>query len=285
MATVSTVCNSDFIDEETINSHYGELMCLKKTKFGPKTPKNRAYLEGCTLVEGREGLIHVCVLPKGHTGKCAHTFNIFKSSKLTKQIKTRAENAIYSTPGNDDYVFKNRASRLFQFALCDEEGRRIRDKRVKKKCAIPLKDASTPHHLAHAFLDWWVFLYSVPEIRELMKTDELNAYFDKHKAFLVKHFAKFNRKIFDDEGNAICVITRHKLTVRDVADITRDMRKNYSDNDLQMGHNVSRSDAYATIRGCNLLPMTRRGNLVIGEKKFTENEWIEELRSILSPYM
>ncbi len=30
--------------------------------------------------------------------------------------------------------------------------------------------------------------------------------------------------------------------------------------------------------------MTRRGNLIIGEKKFTENAWIDELKAIVSIY-
>ena len=64
--------------------------------------------------------------------------------------------------------------------------------------------------------------------------------------------------------------------------MNRDIRTQRHDTDLQMGHNYPRSDDYITIRGFNLLPQTRRGNMIIGEKIFTESEWLDELKNIIT---
>jgi len=57
------------------------------------------------------------------------------------------------------------------------------------------------------------------------------------------------------------------------------------DTDIQLGHNIPRSDEYITIKGCNLLPMSRRGNLLLGENVFTENKWIYEMKKIVFYYL
>ena len=99
---------------------------------------------------------------------------------------------------------------------------------------------------------------------------------------LIGFYNKFNRRVFDREGDTICCITKNKLTIKDIADLDRDIRFEPHDTDLQLGHNIPRSDKYMTIRGCNIVPMTRRGNLIIGEKIFTSNIWIEELKEIIA---
>ena len=53
---------------------------------------------------------------------------------------------------------------------------------------------------------------------------------------------------------------------------------------VQLGHNYPRSEKYVSIRGENLIPMSRRGNLVIGERIFTQDIWINELKQIVSSY-
>ena len=181
--------------------------------------------------------------------------------------------AIYSTPGNDEYVFKNRSSRLYGYALSTEEGRKIRDKTVKKKIAIPKKDMTTPDLLAQAALDWFIILMSTGDawsyMKESVRDDPLyQAYFGNHKKFLIDYYGSFNRTIFNDDGCTICCVTGHVLTIKDVCDPDRDQRIVIRDTDLQMGHNIPREDNYITIRGCNLLPQTRRGNQLIGENIF-----------------
>ena len=275
-----------------IQNHYETSMCLQVTSFGPdndKAESSNHYLSESIKLPDRENMKHLCILPKGHDGKCKHKFTqIFKKTDLAKKILSSIDLAIYSTPGNDDYVHPNRASRLHANVLSSAEAKKIRDKTVKKRCAIPLKDATSPFLLAQAALDWLVILLCVPGVKEELHDDtqseQWQTYFESHKIFLKNYYTSFNRVIFDDSENTICCITRHKLTLEDVADIGRDVRVDIRDTDLQMGHNIPRSDDYITIRGCNLLPMTRRGNLIIGEKKFTENAWIDELKAIVSIY-
>ena len=155
---------------------------------------------------------------------------------------------------------------------------------MKKHCAIPLKAATTPLLLAQAALDWMTYLFSVPGLRKAALNGEYEAYFRQHKGFLIDYYKKFNREIFNDEGATICAVTGNPLCMDDVVDLERDVRKNPHDNDLQVGHNHPSNDRSITIRGCNLLPMSRRGNLIIGEKIFTENKWIEELKKITQRY-
>jgi len=104
----------------------------------------------------------------------------------------------------------------------------------------------------------------------------------KNKVNLEKKFS--NRKIFSEDGRTMCVIFRKKCTLNDFADPKRDNRTDIRDTDIQMGHNKPRNESYVSIRGENLLPQSRRGNLMIGERVFTENVWIDEFKHITSPY-
>lgn len=276
------------------NVHYTNLMCMNDTKNGPKenTKENEHYLNGVIKLEGRDNLKKKCVLPKGHTGKCCANLNcIFKENETNKKtvekLLSSIELAIFQTPGNDDYVYKNRSQRLYHTVLDSIEEKKIRDKNIKKKCAIPLKDASTPILMAQAYLDWMTYIVNVkgmsgnfnvdaPDYAYIMNMLEVN------KEHLKKVYS--NRQIFNHEGHSICVITKQIINMNDICDPTRDNRVNISDSDIQMGHNCPRSESYVSIRGENLFPMSRRGNLIIGDRIFTEDEWINELKKIIASY-
>ena len=284
--TVYDTWTASKAQNEEVSAHYNEVMCLQATRYGPNSipEKETSFLSESTKLTERKNLKYLCVLPKGHKGKCQHKFtSFFKKTPEAKKVLKSIDCAIYSTPGNDDYVYKNRASRIHHSVLSNNEEKKIRDKKIKKKCAIPLKDATTPLFLAQAAFDWITYLISVPGVSDILNTNKMS-YFSDHKQFLENYYKGFDRNVFDSEGNTICCVTRHKLKITDVFDMERDMRTAIRDTDLQMGHNIPRSEEYITIRGCNLLPMTRRGNLLIGEKKFTENKWIEELKSVVAPY-
>ena len=277
---------NDSIEKYENNPHYNELMCMKSTgrNIGLPKEKDRTYLESLNPYINNKGQKKLCVLPKGHKGKCSCNFNIFNSSSQSKKLKGSIETAIYNTPGNDDYVYKNRSSRLFEFALLKEDEKKIRDKTgTKKKCAIPLKDASTPQLQTQAYLDWLTFILNVEGISNILNTD-YNGYEDiikminKNKEYLINHYK--NRKIFNEEGLTICSITKEACKLEDFAEEGRDNRVDIKDTDIQLGHNEPRSESYVSIRGKNLLPQSRRGNLIIGEKKFTEDDWIYEMGDI-----
>jgi len=266
------------------NTHYSELMCMKECGSCPKpADKCHEYITESELLSNRESLKNLCVLPTGHSGRCSRKFDIFKKSNTTDKLISSIDHSVYTTPGNDDFVYKNRGSRLFPFVLSRTEEKKIRNKEIKKKCSIPLKDASTPILLAQAYLDWLTFVVNIVDIKEHLVTEGNEAIFEmlqKNKTHLSSIF--HNRNIFDKNGNTICVITKNTTTVTDFADAERDNRVNIKDTDIQLGHNVSRDDCCVSIRGENLFPMSRRGNLIIGERVFTEDVWLDELRAILS---
>jgi hypothetical protein len=104
----------------------------------------------------------------------------------------------------------------------------------------------------------------------------------RHKEMLTAYYENLKRNIFSETGYTRCVITGRECLVEDFADPERDNRKDPRDTDIQLGHNKPRSENWISIRGFNLLPMSRRGNLIIGERVYTENVWRQELLSILT---
>ena len=134
-----------------------------------------------------------------------------------------------------------------------------------------MKDASSPLLLAQSYLDWFTFIINIEGIGELIDNIplEIKDMLTKHKKYLIDYYS--GRKIFGSHGHTICVITSQRCKLEDFADPSRDNRVDIRNTDIQVGHNQPRSDEYVSIRGTNLLPMSRRGNLLIGENIFTEN--------------
>jgi hypothetical protein len=281
--------NASCLEHES-NTFYRSCMCLRRLSEKSSTCKevDLQQVASLNLPTTRDCQHQLCVLPIGHTGKCSKHYSILVKNEFTDKLVSSIRTAIYSTPGADDYVIKNRSSRLYPIAISKEDEKKIRDKKaVKKKCAISLKDASSSYLLAYAMLDWWTFVLNIEGIQEhLLPTNPLiQSILDMvqlNKNHLVRFYS--NRKIFDPEGFTMCVITQSRITLDDFADPERDNRVDIRDTDVQLGHNIPRDDSYVSIRGENLLPMSRRGNLIIGERVFTEDVWIEELKKIVSSY-
>ena len=226
-----------------------------------------------------------CVLPKDHPGPCSCTLEYFNKNPTTDKIKSKVKLSIYSTPGADDYVIKDRDNRLHPVAITREQERLIRDKKKKLACAIPLKEKSTPFLLASARLDYLTYILSISDIdghidQECPHYKLCIDMLDKHKQYLTEYYERYNRKVFNSDGHTICVVLGQTLTVVNLADPERDNRKDIRPTDIQMGHINSRCDDCYTIYGTNIVMMTRRGNLIIGEHSFVEDIWINELRTI-----
>ena len=278
-----------------IGKYYSSILCLKEIK---NAGNDKSLLESFESIkefisndysEIKEYQKNkLCVLQKDHIGTCtcnSHTL-LFNNnpnnpnnnnSKIIKKITN-----IYNTPGNDDYVFKNRSSRLFPIVLSTLDEYCIRNKNKKLKCAIPLKEHATPFMLATAYLDFLVFIVNVKGV-EVNDCDYF-LFLNKHKEYITTHFKKYNRIMFDLNGNTICPITQHTFEIKDIGDNNRDSRFNPSNNDAQLGHLISRSDSEYTTYGSNITLMSRRGNLLIGEHNFMESVWIDELRKIVDYY-
>lgn len=280
---------------DSTSTFYETQLCMKQLKKNPIKITNEHYVKDFQHL--KRNLTKVCVLQKDHKGPCKENYNrIFKKFnedtqewKVVDRLSKSIKQAIYDTPGNDYYVFKNRASRLYPYALTIEQARTIRDKTVKKVCAIPKRDASTPLYLAESYLDWATFMFNIHDIGDLINNDVyessgIKALVQLNKDHLIQHYKALGRDVFDKDGHSICVVTKRKINLVDVADPTRDIRTHPCDNDIQLGHNIPRSDEYITIKGCNLLPMSRRGNMIVGERTFTEKHWVDELESIVKMF-
>lgn len=285
------VANSLELEKASYYDHYRNLMCLKSVTTGAchAQPFKTAITALESVAEFNQADIHAadfhqCVLPKGHTGKCVKRLPVFNKSELAKKLTTSIDNCIYSTPGNDDYVYKNRASRLFPIQLTGAQEKLIRNKQGDKlKCAIPLKDASTPFLLATAYLDYITFVLGIHDVTSVVDTVKMEQFaeiIEAHKEFLIAHYASYNRVVFTESGHTICAVTKKLVSMVDFADVERDARVDIRDEDIQMGHIESRSETRSSIRGGNIVFMSRRGNLIIGERNFLEDAWKAELRAI-----
>jgi hypothetical protein len=100
-----------------------------------------------------------------------------------------------------------------------------------------------------------------------------------HKLKMIDYFAQYNRKLFDADGYTICPVTRILLTAEQFTITDR-----VSHNSIQLGHVIPRSNTQYTIRGMNVLFMTRRGNLILGDHSFIQDTWLNELKDIVKNY-
>jgi hypothetical protein len=269
-----------------ISQHYADLMCKKPSgcNVGKSTPQEDVYASEVEGLTKRDLQKKLCVLPIGHVGRClCNLKKFFKKDSAHDKATDKIDTSVFSTTGNDGYVYKNRASRCYQNTFTAEEERSIRDKKIKKKCGIPLKEYSTPNAMSDSYLDWIGYLWCTRGVEvnpACPNYEAIVSMLTLHKQFIINHFASLNRSVFDSEGNTICCVTGKPMTIQDfVVD-----RFNPRDSDVQFGHIRSSSDNCLTIKGLNTVVMSRRGNLIIGERLFTEDVWLNELRDILIPY-
>jgi hypothetical protein len=224
----------------------------------------------------------ICILARDHKGKCCDNIHDKMFASLPSRAKDKIDTAIYSSPGNDDYVYKNRTNRSFPIVINEADEKKLRDKKIKLSCAIPLKDYSTPLMQASAYIDFITFVLNIRGVREQVNMDIYGAYvaiLDHHKQELDSGFKLIRRKLFNNEGFTICPVTGHEF---EIEDISRDSRFNPQPCDVQMGHCVPRNEHQFTLRGFNICLMTREGNRFIGDENFLENVWIAKMRSVVS---
>lgn len=250
----------------------------------------------------------LCVLQKGHTGECSSCpfsqGKILKHSRVSNKMETSINSCIYQVPGDTsgNSYFKNRASRLYPIVVSSDT--KIKMKKASctskmPKICISLKEHTTPFQMATAYIDWVTYATHIDEMEDNFMSSIAEPFLgwkdllvNRHAAFLQNHFKSRNRKIFDTTSGVrktICAVKQDILTVANFADISRDNRINIDPNDIQMGHIVPRSNNEFTIRGTNLLMMTRDGNRAVGENDYLDDSWILRdisiLQNLCSPKM
>lgn len=244
--------------------------------------------------------MRLCVLPKEHEGACnSSPFSEKKmllQSRVSNKMETSINSCIYQVPGDTsgNSYYKNRASRLYPIVISSDT--KIKMKRENSESKIPkicisLKEHTTPFLMATAYIDWVTYAIHIEGMEENMISPLSAPYLgwknllmNEHASFLHKHFKDRNRKIFDIKSGVrktICAVKQNILTVSNFADITRDNRIIIDQNDIQMGHILPRNNNEYTIRGTNLLMMTREGNRAVGENDYMDNSWILRDISIL----
>jgi hypothetical protein len=290
---VSIIQNDDFISceshafewEKTEWLYYKEILCCKIAgKTGTKIVEKsfNDLSENCNINDNLNDIIKnlkqkICILPKNHIGRCS--CNPHKKLFKNKTINCKLD-WIYTTPGNNDFIFKNRHDRLFPIKLSDDVEKDIRNKNKKLKCAIPLKDASTPEFMASAYLDYLTLILNVKGIDKFLdiKCQQyklLLPLVKKHKIYMINYYKKYNRIIFNHDGMSICPVIGTILDINDFL-LERD-----DSNGIQLGHVKPRTCKQYAIRGGNVLLMTREGNRIVGDNDFLNMDWLDKLFEIL----
>lgn len=265
------------------NGYIYDWMCMKEIKgkcvdkFQLELDKLKDYVKGDIRSKDK-----LCVLQKEHKGKCSFNPHV---KMFNEKVHNKINTSIYETPGNDGYVYKNRSSRLHPIAIPCELERKIKNKDVKLKCAIPIKEMSTPYFLACAYTDLISLIFSMKDIGEYVKEDDeysdYKDYLITHKLNLEIYYIKFDRKIFSDYGFLVCPVSQKEILA---VHAFLDNRINTSENDVQLGHCEPKNEYNVTIRGLNLLLMSRFGNRIIGDNNFLENKWVDDLKQIVQHF-
>lgn len=220
----------------------------------------------------------LCILPVGHKGKCSHDVHsgLFTNNTLKCKLDW-----IYNTPGNDDYIYKNRSCRLFPIVLDDVQEKAWRNKNVKQKCAIPLREKSTPLMMASAYIDYLVLILNIEGIDKYINTkynhyESIMNMVKTYKPNLSEFYTNLKLSVFDADGFTICPVVKRKILVDDI------VNNNISDkNSIQLGHIIPRSESEFTIRGKNIVLMTRDGNRLVGDYRLDNQEWLTLLKNVV----
>ena len=272
--------------ENEYGSYYKSIMCCRELEGGctNKTIEEAYEKIKPHICNSLEEVMahkqkHVCVLPIGHEGKCCSSLN---NLFLNKQFQNSMA-WIWSTEGDDSFIYKNRASRLFPIAIPDSFEKEIKNKNHRLSCAIPIKNATTPLMAAAATWDYAVLHCSIdPQGHDVINKDFFTKYnlgpaFQRHKEKMIAVYAQQNKTLFDSQGYTICPVIGQRIGIQHVFNPDR-----CNPLGIQLGHVLPRSNTRHTIRGFNLVLMTRTGNRLVGEHDFNSQDWLEILRNTVA---
>lgn len=208
----------------------------------------------------------ICVLPKGHTGRCRCSYEPFFGKKFANKIKD-----CHTAPGADDVIFKNRCKRSFPVQVTKRQETLLRSEynlkqKVKLKAGIPLENAGTSFTVATAQFDFAAILTLQKDVEYVMPAD-IEVALKNHAQNLVEQYKE--QGIFITKDGYLCdPILGYTLEASWYT--IDDDRSPYQ---VQFGHvNPLRSDKFMT-RGGNVLPITRRGNLIQSDTPLSEAKY------------
>ena len=109
------------------------------------------------------------------------------------------------------------------------------------------------------------------------KNNQFQPAFEAHREYMRTHFNGYNRRIFNETGHTLCPVMGTKIDILSALDNDR-----CNPTGIQLGHVEPRNNESFTIRGFNLLIMTRTGNRLVGEHHFLGQEWLNILRNVIA---
>ena len=272
--------------ENEYGSYYKSIMCCNELEGGCTNKTiEEAYEKIRPHVSNtlEEVMSHkqkpLCVLPIGHEGKCCSSLN----SLFTNRQFQNSMAWIWTTEGDDSFIYKNRASRLFPIAIPDSFEKKIKNKDLRLSCAIPIKNSTTALMAAAATWDYAVLHCSIdPRGHEFINKEffakyNLTTAFQRHKEKMINVYAQQNKVLFDSQGFTICPVIGDRIGIEHVFNSDR-----CNPMGIQLGHVLPRSNTRHTIRGFNLVLMTRTGNRLVGEHDFNSQDWLTILRNVVA---
>ena len=268
---------------------YNDLICLKDCAGGVKEDTFNKSIESIKKYASEDDIAFYkffyslfskpkCCLPKGHKGKCKSSYFSFFSKNIANKIKD-----CDTTPGDNDILFKNRARRVFPVQVTKENYTKLNAKykwkgNVLLKAGTPVENAGTPYTIATAHFDFTSALMLQKDIEHKLPED-IEEKLILRSSEIVKEFEDQQIYIVDKDGylcDPVLGLTIEKKWYN--IDDKRDP------NQIQFGHvNPLQSDKYMT-RGGNVLPITRRGNLIQSDTPLSKvNEFIKHAAAHTSP--
>jgi hypothetical protein len=138
--------------------------------------------------------------------------------------------------------------------------------------------------MATAYFDYMTHMLGIECIedytnKEYQHYDSINKTCMDNRVELEMYYGTYNRKIFDTTGASICPVMLDKISIDNI--INNDICNEHG---VQLGHVIPKRDGEFSIRGKNVLMMTREGNRLLGGHKFTENIWLERLKLLLKSH-
>ena len=205
----------------------------------------------------------VCCLPKGHSGKCCSSMKKYFPKQFANKLKD-----CDTTPGDDDILFKNRARRMFpiqvnkaQYVVLNNQ-HKFKANNLKLKAAVPAEFAGTSYTVATAHFDLSAILLLQKGITHKLPLDIEMRLLDRAQD-IIEEFKEQQIWITNSHGYLIdpvlqCVIESEWYD------------NEVSDFQVQFGHvNPVSPTAYMT-RGGNILPITRKANLIQSDSSIHE---------------
>lgn len=256
-------------------SGYEDFMCLKSLGGGVKESTFREALakisDYCTSADEKfyvefyeKHSKPLCALTKGHKDRCSASLLTYFDEKFQIKIKD-----CDTTPGDDDILFKNRARRYFPIQVTKSNYTTLNAKygwkgKVLLKAAVPTENAGTSFTVATSIFDFSAVLMLQKGITHSLPSD-MSKKLHARGISIVESLTRRGIFIVDKDGRLCDAVLGCTLEPEWYG--IEDKRDPYQ---VQFGHiEPLRPDLYMT-RGMNVLPVTRRGNLIQSDTSLTK---------------